>query len=263
MTAVFTFQRGTTPILVSVPHAGTCILPAISKGMRWVGRQLEDTDWFVDRLYAWVADLGAGLLVANYSRYVIDLNRPANDDSLYDSPVPGLVPQNSFNGEPLYREGMQPGQSEIALRLEGFWRPYHLKLAEELDDLKKRYGYAILLDAHSIRSKVPLFEGRLPDLNLGTFNGNSAHPCLIAKAYQALQNDPARTTVLDGRFQGGYITRHYGQPHSGIHALQLEMAQSVYMREQSREYDQERASTVVPVLQHFLNALLQWAPTDE
>lgn len=261
MQSVFSFQSGKTPLLVSIPHAGTDVPPMISNRFTPQAHQLADTDWFVDRLYHWVSEAGAGLLVANYSRYVIDMNRPADNSALYSGFGSGLVPQQSFDGSPLYRVGKYPGKTECKQRLAQFWQPYHEKLAAELQALKNRFGYAVLLDAHSIRSKVPmLFDGTLPDLNLGSHRGASANPGLISASITALSKDAGYSVVLDGRFKGGYITRNYGQPHENIHALQLEMAQSVYMREYPPEYDQVLATKILPVLRGFLATLLEWSP---
>ncbi len=261
MKPVFTFTRGDTPLLLSVPHAGTRVSAAILQRFTNHARDLPDTDWFVDRLYDWVTEAGAGMLVANLSRYVIDLNRSPDDAPLYSGATTSLVPLKSFDGQSLYAADQQPDMTETGLRCEEFWRPYHDKLATELERLRQRFGYVILLDAHSIRSRVPmLFEGRLPDLNLGSFRGASADPSLISASFSALRDHPEMSSVLDGRFQGGYITRHYGRPHEGVHALQLEMAQSVYMQECPPVYDAGRASNVVPVLNSLIQTMLSWVP---
>lgn len=262
MKPVFSFERGDTPLLVSIPHAGTTVPESISANLTEEARQLPDTDWFVERLYDWVVDLGAGLLVANYSRYVIDLNRPPDNAALYSGPGTGLLPEQLFDGSPLYKGDSKPGEAEQARRLLQFWQPYHEKLATELKHIKARFGYAVLLDAHSIRGEVPrLFEGRLPDLNLGSNAGASADTGLITAGFRALSADPGYSSVLDGRFKGGYITRNYGKPHQNCHALQLEMAQSAYMREQPPEYDPVLADRVQVVLRDFVGVLLGWSPS--
>lgn len=262
MKPVFSFQRGETPLLVSIPHAGTRVPADIRKYLTESALQLPDTDWYVDRLYQWVVNQGAGLLVANYSRYVIDLNRPPDDSALYAGPGTGLIPELQFDGSAVYKVGLKPDQTEFAKRLPEFWWPYHEKLANELQLIKDRFGYAILLDAHSIRSEVPmLFEGRLPDLNLGSNAGTSADPGLVSAGFSALSKKAGYTTVLDGRFKGGYITRNYGRPSDNIHALQLEMAQSAYMREQPPFYDQTLATRVTVVLRNFTETLLGWSPS--
>jgi len=264
MKPVFSFQRGATPLLVSIPHAGLSIPRPIRECLTSEALHLPDTDWFVDRVYRWVAGKGGALLVANYSRYVIDLNRPADNAALYAGPGTGLLPKQTFNGKPLYLPGMEPDDDEVRERLQRFWAPYHQRLHAELQALKQQFGHAILLDAHSILSEVPLlFDGTLPDLNLGSYRGASASPDLVSKCMVALGVDTRFSLVLDGRFQGGYITRNYGRPHGGIHSLQLEIAQSAYMHEQPPDYDEERASQLIPVLQGLIDTLIKWSPADE
>jgi N-formylglutamate deformylase len=262
MKPVFSFQRGETPLLVSIPHAGTEVPEVIRTHLTELALQLPDTDWFVGRLYDWVVARGAALLVSNYSRYVIDLNRPPDNAALYSGPGTGLLPEQSFAGGPLYKEGSVPTETESAQRRAQYWQPYHAKLDTELRRIRERFGYAILLDAHSIRSEVPrLFEGRLPDLNLGSNSGASADPGMIAASFAALRKEPYYSTVLDGRFKGGYITRHYGRPRENFHALQLEMAQSCYMAEQPPAYDRAKAARVQAVLRDLVDTLLDWSPS--
>ncbi len=268
MKPVFSFQRGTSPLLVSIPHSGLFVPQLVSDQLTSRARQLPDTDWFVDRLYQWVVAKGGGLLVANYSRYVIDLNRPPDNAALYAGPGTGLLPEQAFDGMPLYQPGMQPDEDEVIQRLQRYWKPYHEQLRMELQVLKQRFGHAILLDAHSIFREVPtLFDGRLPDLNLGSYRGASADSGLVSESMAALGANPEFSLVLDGRFQGGYITRNYGCPHNGIHALQLEMAQSVYMCEQQHPhdegaYDEDRAGRLLPVLQGLVDVLIKWSPVN-
>jgi len=261
MKPVFTFQRGDTPLLLSIPHAGTGLAEGMEGTLTEAALPLPDTDWFVDRLYDWVVDTGAGLLVADYSRYVIDLNRPPDDAALYSGPGTGLVPDQLFDGSPVYKTGSSPDSEGMAQRLAHFWQPYHDTLSKELEHIRQRFGHAILLDAHSIRSEVPrLFEGRLPDLNLGSHSGRSADPGLIDLAFGALRRNAQFSSVLDGRFKGGYITRHYGRPAERFHALQLEMAQSCYMCESPPAYDPVKAEKVQSVLRGLVDALLDWSP---
>ena len=262
MKPVFSFQRGTTPLLVSIPHAGEFVPKAISDKLTPEARQLPDTDWHVDRLYKWVTKRGGGLLIANYSRYVVDLNRPPDDAPLYTAGGSTLLPERTFDGGSLYKRGMRPGEDEAGERLRRYWQPYHAKLATELDRVRHQFGHAVLLDAHSILSKVPaLFEGTLPDLNLGSYQGGSAGQGLITASMAALEIDPYYSTVLDARFQGGYITRHYGTPENAVHALQLEMAQSTYMNE-SHAFDDRLALRLLPVLQGLVDTLIRWTPAD-
>ncbi len=256
--------RGDSALLISVPHAGTCVPADLLGQFSAPARQLPDTDWYVDRLYAWALEAGAGMLVTPVSRYVIDLNRPPDDVPLYDSTatslLTSLVPTATFAAGPVYRPGGEPDAPEIRKRLESYWNPYHQCLQEELTRIQGIHGYAVLLDAHSIRSQAPLlFPGTLPDLNLGSNSGRSAASSLLDSAVLAL-TDPRFSLVIDGRFKGGYITRHYGTPRQGIHALQLEMAQSAYMREQPPEWDEVLARPMQTVLRRLVQVLLQWKP---
>ncbi len=257
-------RRGDSPLLISVPHAGTRLPGDIRKILSAGARHLPDTDWHVDRLYEWALLEGAGMLVAPLSRYVVDLNRPPDDAPLYDPSatglLTGLVPMNTFTAAPVYRSGREPDTQEIARRVKNYWNPYHQCLQEELKRIRHLHGHAVLLDAHSIRSKLPLlFDGKLPDLNLGSNGGKSAADFLLVSARLAL-DDPSFSLVVDGRFKGGYITRHYGAPHDGIHALQLEMAQSVYMQEDPPKWNAAIARPVQCVLQKLVQALMQWKP---
>lgn len=259
---------GSSPLLINVPHAGTRLPESMAEAMTGPARKLPDTDWFVDRLYAFAEDMDISMLVAEHSRYVIDLNRPPDDAALYESGGPGLVPTHSFAGEPLYLPGQAPSPEDQAARLEQYWQPYHDHLQQRLQSLKDRWGYVLLLDAHSIRSQVPtLFSGRLPELNLGSNNGESADASLIELAQRSLKgsDDEASryTLVTDARFKGGYITRHYGQPDLGQYALQLEIAQRAYMQESPPAWDKQRAKELRQSLRLLLENLLGWQPRGD
>jgi len=263
MKPVFTFKRGSTPLIVSIPHAGTLLPGSVNDRLTPRARRLPDTDWYVDQLFQWVVEKGGSLLIANYSRYVVDLNRPPDDAPLYAGAGSTLLPEQAFDGISLYKKGMQPDKDEKQERLQQFWKPYHEKLGAELTALKHRFGHAVVLDAHSILSRVPsLFDGRLPDLNLGSYRGASADPGLISASVAALKEATNFSVILDGRFQGGYITRNYGCPDSAIHALQLEMAQSTYMSEETPCFDSKRAAGLSKVLQNLVDTLIRWAPVD-
>ncbi|MEM7199069.1 MAG: N-formylglutamate deformylase [Planctomycetota bacterium] len=260
MTApAFAFTPGDAPLLISVPHAGTDVPPALAARMTQQGRALADTDWWVDRLYRDLArELGAGLLVAAQSRYVIDLNRPPDGTNLYPGrPTPELVPRDTFAGEPVWQTGEAPTESEVQERLAQHWMPYHEKLQATLTALKARHGFARLWDAHSIRGEVPrLFDGRLPDLSLGTGGGSSCATGLRDRLGEIAANANGYSAVLDGRFRGGYITRHYGQPATGIDAVQLELVQACYMDEAPPwTWQEERAARLRPVLRELLAAM--------
>jgi N-formylglutamate deformylase len=259
---VYRFIPGSTPLLVSMPHVGTHIPEALARRMAPESLALPDTDWHVDRLYDFLGALGAGVLVATHSRYVIDLNRPPDGQALY----PGasnteLCPITRFDNTPIYRAGEAPGAREIADRLDRYWRPYHERLGNELASLKARFGTALLFDAHSIRSEVPrFFEGRLPDINLGTGGGSAASPDLAARLIEAAAEADGYSSVLNGRFKGGYITRQYGHPAEGVQAVQLELSQITYMDEDPPfAFREDRASRIRPHLGAIVTTMLDWA----
>lgn len=264
---VFQLQRGRAPLLISLPHVGTEIPAELAE--RLVPRALasEDTDWHLERLYRPMAEtLGASLLVPRYSRYVIDLNRPPDDRPLYPgaSGGTGLVPTRFFTNESLYRDGAAPDAIEVAARREAYWQPYHDALAAELARLLAEHGHALLFDGHSIRSELPwLFEGRLPALNLGTADGASCEPAITARLAARLAGQAMFSHVVNGRFKGGYITRHYGRPRHGVHAVQLEMCQRCYMDEAADPrgaYDEPGAASVAPLIEQMLREMLAWRP---
>jgi N-formylglutamate deformylase len=263
MHEVYTLHQGTQPLLVSVPHVGRELPP--DQQHRYVPRalQFEDADWLLDELYGFVSSLGASLIVPRYSRYLVDLNRPPENAPMY----PGvnnteLCPTRFFTGEPLYRPGMAPDASEIARRVAAYWQPYHDALRAELERLHTAHGHAVLFDGHSIKSELPwLFEGRLPDLNLGTASGASCAASLRAALNRVLDAQAHYTHVTDGRFKGGYITRHHGRPERGIHAVQLEMCWSCYMAEQPPyQIDPARTARLLPVLLALVHTMLRWQP---
>jgi len=258
---LFELQQGTGPVLVNVPHAGTHVPLAIADALTAKARGLPDTDWFVDELYGFAPGLGAGLMVATHSRYVVDLNRPPDDSALYATRGTGLVPDQSFAGETLYLPGHQPDSVEVSRRIDEYWAPYHAALDAELERLRRHHGYAILLDGHSIVSRAPLlFAGRLPDLNLGSNGGASAHSDLVSGAMRVLGSTAGWSVVLDGRFRGGHITRHYGRPAEGRHALQLEMAQCVYMQESPPRREREAMQRLSDLLRRLVGELAAWKP---
>ena len=255
---IATLHRGTLPLLVSLPHDGSHIPAELAARMAPESRRAPDTDWHVSRLYAFAKEMGASVLVPSHSRYVVDLNRPPDDVSLYPGQnTTGLCPAVRFSGEAVYLDGQQPSQDEIAARVERYWRPYHALLAEELARLRAAHGRALLWEGHSIRAEVPfLFEGVLPDLNLGTSSGASCSPALQARLEAVLAGQGDYTWVANGRFKGGYITRHYGRPAEGVDAVHLELAQKNYMDEDSFGYDEARASRLLPTLRALLGAAL-------
>ncbi len=221
----FEFQSGQLPLLISIPHAGTRLTPAVEKGLTDEARPLQDTDWHIPRLYDFARAMGASILVGNYSRLVIDLNRPADDKPLYTTATTGLFPDVLFDGRPSFLPDAAPSDEERAGYLQNIWQPYHQQLQNELARLKAQHGYALLFDAHSIASVIPrLFDGKLPDLNLGTNGGESCPASLSDRLVTCCQQQQQFSHVLNGRFKGGYITRAYGQPQENQHAVQLELA---------------------------------------
>ncbi|MBT8061753.1 MAG: N-formylglutamate deformylase [Gammaproteobacteria bacterium] len=258
LTKVFEFIPSTRPLLVSIPHAGTELSPGLAARLSEPAAHLPDTDWFVNRLYAWAADVGAGVICARFSRYVVDLNRPPDDARLYSGATTGLVPVTTFEGQAIYQHE-PPSGLEVQERVQAYHGPYHDALEAELQRIHRRFGYALLLDAHSIRSVVPmLFKGQLPDLNLGSFDRRSADPQLIKRSVSVLEGQSEFSHDIDGRFKGGYITRHYGRPQQGFHALQLEIAQRAYMRETPPRWDHDRAARIQPVLSTLLESMIEW-----
>ncbi len=255
------FTAGSTPLLIDVPHAGIFVPDDIRELFGEAGRSLVDTDWHVHHLVDFAPEMGVSVLRSSVSRYVIDLNRGADDQPLYSGPTTGLVPTQTFDGVPLYQDD-PPDDGEIGDRIDNWWRPYHEQLAGALAAIRECHGFAILLDAHSIRSRVPrLFDGKLPDLNLGTYAGRSCAPDLSDGIQALLEKQSAFSHVANGRFKGGYITRHYGRPENGVHALQLEIAQSCYMDEDNPEhYDETQAAPLKAWLRELVEYLLQWRP---
>ena len=257
----YRYRRGSSPLVVSMPHVGTFVPRSVGRQLTDCAVRRPDTDWHLPRLYGFLSELGATVIQATHSRYVVDLNRPPDGSNLYPGrDTPRLCPIDTFHSEPLYREG-DPDEAEIGRRVERVWRPYHRRLAAELARVRDEHGIAILWDAHSIVSVAPrLFEGRLADFNLGTADGASCDRELAEALAAALSRHPGYTSVLNGRFKGGYITRQYGAPSQGVHAVQLEMAEAVYMQETSPyTYVSERAAAVTRILREQFDIALAWA----
>lgn len=257
----YRFTAGTTPVVVSLPHDSTHIPEAIARRMTPPALATPDTDWHVAKLYDFAESMGATVLTATHSRYVVDLNRDPSGQTLY----PGadnteLCPLLTFEMEPLYRQGQEPDAAEIAERVETYWRPYHAKLRETLDTVRARHGVVILFEGHTIRSRVArFFEGQLSDLNLGTAKGASVAPDLGARVFAVLEAS-SYSAVRDERFTGGYITRTYGRPAEGVHAMQLELTWRTYMEEgPPYVYLPARAAKLKPVLKAMVQCGLDWA----
>jgi N-formylglutamate deformylase len=260
----FRFEAGTLPLLVSMPHVGTDIPDDVAARLMPCAAARADTDWHLAELYGFAREMGASVLSARWSRYLIDLNRPPENTNLYPGQdTTGLCPVDTFGRERLYREGMAPDDAEVQHRLERYWRPYHNQLRAELDRLLALHGRVVLWDAHSIASQVPrFFEGRLPDLNFGTADGKSCALGLEGAMIKLAQSQDQFSFVFNGRFKGGHITRFYGNPAAGVHAIQLEMVQCLYMNEAAPfEYRPDLANQVQPLLRELLGAAVTWVRT--
>ncbi len=249
--------RGSGAVVLGMPHVGTTVPDDIFARLNEIGRGLSDTDWHIDRLYASLLP-SASIVKATTHRYVIDVNRDPDGVSLYPGQnTTSLCPMTDFDGQPLWRPGQEPEPADIEERRQTYHRPYHAALAEILEETRARHGVAILYDCHSIRSNIPfLFDGLLPSFNVGTNSGNScALP--VAKTIERVCRDAEHfDTAIDGRFKGGWTTRHYGNPSAGVHAIQMELAQRTYMEERAPwSYRADRADRVRPYLAQMLDGL--------
>lgn len=256
----FELQQGSVPVLISMPHNGQLIPPDIAASLQPFALTVPDTDWYLDRLYAFAVQQGCSLINPLFSRYVIDLNRAPDGAVLYaGANNTELCPTSAFDLRTLYRDGKTPDENEITRRIALYWRPYHEALQNELARIKAQHGYAILFEAHSIRSQVPrFFDGRLPDINFGTADGASCSDA-IQNAFMTVATG-RYSKVLNGRFKGGYITRHYGRPSEHVHALQLELTQINYLNEETFDWNAIDAVNVQSVLQNIIEALIKTKP---
>jgi len=246
-------------MLISMPHNGQKIPKYITDTMTDNARDVADTDWFMDKLYDFASSMGIYTLTPKYSRYVIDLNRNPNGEALYaGADNTELCPTTAFDLSPLYLKNQKPTPQEVANRVELFWQPYHQALTDTLSQLKQQYNRVVLLDAHSILSEVPrFFDGKLSDFNFGTADGSSCDKFLL-ESIQKLDLSPY-TSVYNGRFKGGYITRAYGDPKNNIHAIQLELSQDTYMDEPSNNYNEQKAEQVKKQLKQFVECLAKFS----
>jgi len=257
----YRYRRGSSALIVSMPHVGTFIPHSMGGALNDCAVRRPDTDWHLPRLYDFAAELGATVIAANYSRYAIDVNRPPDGANLYPGrDTPRLCPTDTFDREPLYR-AHEPDAAEIARRMARLWRPYHARLEREIERVLAEHGAVVLWDAHSIVSVAPrLFEGRLVDFNLGTADNTACDPGLAESLLVALRRHPRHSSVLNGRFKGGHITRAFGSPARCVHAVQLEMAECLYMDETSPyTFSPDRANVIRPILREQLEIATAWA----
>ncbi|MEZ5777650.1 MAG: N-formylglutamate deformylase [Paracoccaceae bacterium] len=265
MSTLVQVTQGDGPIVLGIPHTGTHTPEDIWEALNDTGRIKADTDWHVERLYDGLLP-GATTVRATVHRYAIDANRSPDDESLYPGQnTTSLVPLTDFDGRSIWREGAEPDAAEIARRRDAYHAPYHAALKAELDRVRARHGVAILFDCHSIRSHIPfLFEGTLPDFNIGTASGTSCDARIEAVTREICEAT-GRTTVTNGRFKGGWTTRHYGRPEHGIHAIQMELAQSTHLATEAPPfaYDEAKAARLRPVLADILRQLAELAPSLE
>ncbi len=249
--------KGDSPLVLGLPHTGTEIPEDVWNGLNTRGRALADTDWHIDRLYEGLIDAVTTVRTPIH-RYVIDVNRDPSGESLYPGQnTTGLCPLTDFDGHPIYADGHSPDSGEVARRLAAYHAPYHAALTAELARVKERHGFAILYDCHSIRSQIPyLFDGTLPDFNIGTNLGTTCAPAIEQAVLDICEPAEGYATVLNGRFKGGWTTRHYGRPDEGLHAIQMELAQSTYMEEVPPwPYALARAETLRTHLKTILETL--------
>jgi formiminoglutamase len=270
--------RGEAPLIVSMPHAGDQLAPEMERQVvsPWLAR--KDTDWHIEKLYDFAPELGATTIRTALSRTVIDVNRDPSGKPLYPGQATTeLCPTTTFDGEPLYRSGQEPKRAEIVRRKAAYFDPYHKVLAAEIARLRSQYAKIVLFEAHSIRSVIPrLFKGRLPDINIGTNDGASCDAALTA-AVEAICDPTGFFRVTDGRFKGGWITRHYGDPADGVHAIQMELACRCYLHEPNEEnwasgglydrdnwpppYEEQHAAPIRMMLHGVLRTCIAFAST--
>ncbi|WP_375749726.1 N-formylglutamate deformylase [Vibrio sp. HN007] len=254
----YTFTKGDSPLLISMPHSGTRLLSEMESRLTPEAKSLPDTDWYLPELYRFLGEMPVSVISANYSRYVVDLNRSINDEPLYKTKTTGLFPEILFSDNPIFLPGMHHTEVLKNTIKTEIWMPYHRKLAAELERIRDKFGYAILFDAHSIASEVPmLFEGQLPDLNFGNNAGLSCSDLMLARLAQ-ISEKSEYSHVCNGRFKGGFITRSYGQPENNIHSIQLELSQATYLSGSLESYqlDNEKLPKIAALLKQLIESLL-------
>ncbi|MDX5594290.1 N-formylglutamate deformylase [Pseudovibrio sp. SPO723] len=256
-------SQGDSPLVLGLPHTGTELPDDIASRLNETGRALADTDWHVHKLYEGLVP-GVTRVRTRIHRYAVDVNRDPKGVSLYPGQnTTGLCPLTDFNGIEIYRSDSAPDEVDVEIRRQTYHAPYHAALSAELDRVKAMHGFVILYDCHSIRSKVPfLFDGTLPVFNIGTNGGTTCHNQIAGRVIDCCTQAADYSSVVDGRFKGGWTTRHYGRPADGLHAIQMELAQCSYMQERAPwTYDPEKANRLRAHLKTILEALIEWRPS--
>jgi formiminoglutamase len=257
-------RQGSAPLILSIPHAGTEIPESLQPALisPWLAR--KDADWWLPELYAFAETMDVTVIRTRISRTVIDVNRDPSGISLYPGQATtGLCPTETFDGEPLYLAGKEPDETEILIRRATYFDPYHETIAAEIARLRRLHHAIILYDCHSIRSEIPrLFQGVLPNFNIGTNDDKSCDATITDRVAAICDADERFTHVVNGRFKGGYITRHYGDPEEGINALQMELACRAYMDEPAMPTPENwpssfnPASRIIPILKIILESFI-------
>ncbi|WP_440982742.1 N-formylglutamate deformylase [Shinella sumterensis] len=264
MSAIFETHQGTSPLILAFPHTGTDVPADIWERLNDNGRLLADTDWHIHKLYDGLLP-DVTTVRATFHRYVIDANRDPAGISLYPGQnTTGLIPETDFDGKPIWKEGQAPTDADIASRLAGFHAPYHAALAAEIARVKAIHGVAVVYDCHSIRSLIPfLFEGRLPDFNVGTDMGRTCASAIETATYEVCAKADGYTSILNGRFKGGWTVRHYGRPDTGVHAIQMELAQISHLASEAPPfaYDEDKAARLRVHLKDILHRIAALAAT--
>lgn len=252
----FEVKQGSSPVIIGLPHTGTNVPDDIWARLNDNGRVLADTDWHIHKLYDGLLE-NATTVRATFHRYCIDANRDPEGVSLYPGQnTTSLIPTTDFDGLAIWKEGEEPNSDDIQARLSRFHKPYHDAFAAEIERVKNIHGIAIVYDCHSIRSHIPfLFEGTLPDFNIGTDMGKTCDAEIEAIAVDVTSKASGYSSILNGRFKGGWTTRYYGQPQNRVHAIQMELAQKTHLASESLPfaYDEAKAER----LRIHLKTLLQ------
>jgi N-formylglutamate deformylase len=259
---VFNVKQGSSPVILSFPHTGTEVPADILEKLSDNGRILADTDWHIEKLYDGLL-ANATTVEAKFHRYVIDANRDPSGASLYPGQnTTSLVPLTDFDGKPIWKAGQEPDEAEVKRRLKEFHAPYHAALSAEIARVKAEHGIAVLYDCHSIRSHIPfLFEGKLPDFNIGTDMSTTCNAGIEAIAVEVTSQAEGYTSILNGRFKGGWTTRYYGRPGENVHAIQMELAQSSHLASEEPPFDLNpaKAERLRQYLKQILTGIEQFA----